>query len=152
MFFPSKKDWWMGIIIWFCSAVSIFLPIFSLDFGADRLADIGVATLISIILLFLVGTLLIWIWFKTGYWIKESILKVEFGPIKKEININEITSIRAARNPFTAPALSLDKIEINYARFQTIAVSPKNKKEFVRQLLMKNRHIKADNHFDDFME
>ncbi|WP_409991431.1 PH domain-containing protein [Paranoxybacillus vitaminiphilus] len=30
------------------------------------------------------------------------------------MNIKEINSVRTTKNPFTAPALSMDKIEMNY--------------------------------------
>ncbi|WP_338448393.1 PH domain-containing protein [Niallia oryzisoli] len=98
---------------------------------------------IKIIILFPIGFGFMWIWFKTGYTIENHFLKIEYGPIKKKIKIDEIHSIRETTNPFTAPALSMDKIEITYARFHTISISPKKKMEFARLLLKQNPYIKT---------
>ncbi len=68
-------------------------------------------------------------------------MTIHVGPFKKKIRIEEIQSIRETKNPFSSPALSADKLEINYARFETVAISPKNKTEFVRQLLKQNPAI-----------
>lgn len=104
---------------------------------------------LKIVFLFPIGICLIWIWFKTGYIIKDNQLKIQYGPFKKNIKIDEIHSIRKTKNPFTAPALSMDKIEINYSRHRTIAISPKNKTEFVHQLLKQSPHIKTECNFID---
>ncbi|WP_369412889.1 PH domain-containing protein [Oceanobacillus alkalisoli] len=47
---------------------------------------------------------LMWIWLKTGY------------TIKNNIRIDEVHSIRETKNPFTAPALSINRVEINYGK------------------------------------
>lgn len=104
---------------------------------------------IKIVILFPIGFCCMWIWFKTGYTIEDNFLKIQYGPFKREIKIDEIQSIRQTRNPFTAPALSMDKIEINYAKFNTIEISPKNKVELVNQLIKQNSNIKTDYNFID---
>jgi hypothetical protein len=152
MYFSSKKDLWITIIAWLFAFLFIVPPVFYPDLGVWMTPDFVDRRWIKMIFLFPIGFCLIWIWFKTGYIIADNILKIQYGPFKKIIKIDDIHSIRKTRNPFTDPALSMDKIEINYARFKTIAISPKNKHEFVRQLLKQNPNIKYDNYLEDSKE
>ncbi|KKB36047.1 PH domain-containing protein [Bacillus thermotolerans] len=133
MFFSSKRDIWLMFIFWLLIFLFIIPPLFIMD-----------ASWIGVLIPFSGAIVMLWIWFNTGYTIEESVIKINYGPIKKSIDIHEINSIRSARNPFIDPALSMDKIEINYAAFKTIAISPKNQEEFVHQLLRKNPHIRIE--------
>lgn len=139
----------MTIIVWLFAFLFIGPPVFFPDFGVWMTPEFLDKQWIKIIILFPIAFCLLWIWFKTGYTIENNFLKIQYGPFKKEIKIDEIHSIRETRNPFTDPALSMDKIEINYARFNTIAISPKNKIEFVSQLRKQSSNLKTDNNFKD---
>lgn len=152
MYFPSKKDLWMSIILWLFSSFFIILPVFFPNLGVWMTPEFLDKQWVKIVILSPIGFCLMWIWFKTGYTIKDNFLTIQYGPFKWKINIDEIHSIKEIRNPFTAPALSMDKVEINYAKFNTIAVSPKNKIEFVCQLRKQNSNIKTDNNCKDIKE
>lgn len=149
MFFSSKKDWWMTIIIWLCVILFIVPPLFSLEIGVWMTPESLGKQWIKFIILFPLGFCLMWIWFKTGYTIEDNVLKIQYGPFKKKIKIDDIHRMKETKNLFSAPALSMDKIEIKYARFETVSISPKNKMEFVRPLLKKNPMIKTDSHVDE---
>lgn len=88
--------------------------------------------------------LLLWIWFGTGYEIEKAVLKVRSGPFKSKIEIKEIKKIRKTKNPFTAPALSVDRLEILYSNYEVINISPKNEAAFVHHLLAVNPNIQVD--------
>lgn len=132
MIFTSKKDIWMGIIMW--GAIALFAWIFcqSIFVQFDILGIIFMSILIY---------LLCSIWFNTRYKIEKDILKVSYGPFRKSINIKEITSIRHTTNPFVAPALSMSRIEINYGKYNTISISPKDRTTFINELQTINAHI-----------
>ncbi|MBS4172848.1 PH domain-containing protein [Bacillus sp. FJAT-49736] len=149
MVFSSIKDLWLTITIWLFAIFFIVLPIFFPDLGVWMLPEFLAKQWVKIVTLFPFGFCLIWICLRTEYIIENHLLKIRYGPFKKDIRIAEIQSIKAIRNPFTAPALSMDRIEINYARFNTVAISPKNKTEFVRQLLKHNSDIKTYPNFED---
>jgi len=87
---------------------------------------------------------LIWIWFGTGYKIEDANIKVQFGPFKRTIGIKEIKKVSKVKNPFTAPSLSIDRLEILYGKYNVINISPKNEKEFIRLLVTENPHIQID--------
>ena len=144
MYFPSKKDWWMTIIIWLFAGIFIMLPVFFPDFGVWMTPEFLDKQWIKIMVLCPIGFVLMWIWFKTGYTIKGHSLIIQSGPIKKEILIDEIYLIRETKNPFTAAALSMDKIEIYYGKYDFITISPEDKTAFIRQLRKRNANIETD--------
>ena len=74
---------------------------------------------------------------KIKYVIDGQILKIWW--IKVEIK--SIKRIYKTRNPLSSPALSLDRIAIVYNKYDEVLISPKNKKEFVEELLKINPDI-----------
>ena len=144
MYFPSKKDWWMTIIIWLFAGLFMIPPVFFPDFGVWMTPEFLDKQWIKIMVLFPIGFVLIWIWFKTGYMIEGSTLIIQFGPFKKEIRIDEIYQTRETKNPFTAPALSMDKIEIYYGKYDFVSISPENKTVFICELKERNANIETD--------
>ncbi|OMP67853.1 PH domain-containing protein [Domibacillus epiphyticus] len=146
MVFPSKKSIWMSLVIWIIILTCILPSILSIEpIGVIMLPEILNNKVITTIILLIPAIYLLWIWFGTRYEIQQSILNVHFGPYKKIIDIGTISTIRQTKNPFIDPALSGDKIEINYNEFETINISPKDKEAFLRQILKINPHIKIDN-------
>jgi len=133
MEFSSKRDMWMGLIIW--ALIGVFVWIFyESTFIEFNLAGIIVMTI-------MVG-LLLSIWFWTHYKIEQGILKISYGPIKKNIAIEDIQSIRLTVNPFTAPALSMYRIEINYRTYKNISISPIDQERFIKELQKLNPKIR----------
>ncbi|WP_245998033.1 PH domain-containing protein [Aquisalibacillus elongatus] len=131
----------MTIIVWLFAFLFIVPPIFSPDFGVWMTPEFLDQHWIKIVFLCPIGFCLLWIWFKTGYTIQNNFIKIQYGPFKKEIKIDEIHSIRETKNPFTAPSLSMYRIEINYGKYNTIQISPKNIDEFIYELEKRNSNI-----------
>ncbi|WP_026673735.1 PH domain-containing protein [Alkalihalobacterium bogoriense] len=133
MYFPSKKDAWMTVLIWVYILAFVFPPIF--------VAEITIwGMLIPVICAIFLG----WIWFQTGYTIEAETLFIKCGPIKSLVKITDIEQIRLTKNPFTAPALSMEKIEIQYSPYRTVQISPINQQEFIEHLLKRNPTITFD--------
>lgn len=61
----------------------------------------------------------------------------------KVIDIASIRKIEATRTPISAPAPSLDRLEIFYGRFDSVIVSPKDKDAFIKRLLRENPDIEV---------
>ncbi len=135
MVFTSRKDLWMGIIIW-ALVVAFIWGFYQSVFV--QLDIIGI--IVMVVMSYLLGT----IWFNTRYKIENDTLNISYGPIKKSIDIQKITSIRNTTNPFVAPALSVHRIEINYGKYQTIQVSPQDRQAFVNELQKKNPSIQLN--------
>lgn len=145
MYYSSKKDLWMTIIIWLLALLFIVPPVLFPDFGVWMTPDFLSKQWIKIVILCPVGFCLLWIWFKTGYTIKNNFLQIQYGPFKKVIKIDEIQSIRETRNLFTAPSLSLNRIEVNYEKYNTVLISPKNIDGFINELEKRNPDIQIKN-------
>jgi hypothetical protein len=131
MYFQSKKDWWLGLIIW----AGIFVP-------PVMLIKEGIYDQLFIwapILLFVS-----WIWFGTGYTITEKVLKIKSGPIRLSIPLEQIKKIRKTKNPLSSPALSLDRLEIRYGKYKMALISPADKKGFVQAIKERNTEIEID--------
>ena len=144
MYFPSKKDWWMTIIIWLFAGIFIITPIFFPDMGVWMTPEFLDRQWIKILVLTPIGVVLMWIWLKTGYTIEARSLIVQYGPLKKIIMIDDIYRIRETKNPSAAPSLSMHKIEIYYGKYDFIAISPKDQPALVSQLRELNPNITTD--------
>ena len=101
-----------------------------------------------IISLLMIG-LLLWLWFGTGYKIEKGLIKIRFGPFRSTVKIEEIKRLNATKNPLSAPALSIDRIEILHGKYGIAIVSPKNVDDFIRILLTENQYIQVDNNLSN---
>ncbi|WP_110927973.1 PH domain-containing protein [Bacillus massiliglaciei] len=135
MVFTSRKDRWMGFVIW--SLITAFIWFFYQS-AFVQIDILGI--IITIIMIYLLGS----IWFITRYKIENDTLKILYGPIKSAIDIQEITFIRNTVNPFAAPSLSVHRIEIHYGKYKTIQISPDDIQAFINELQRKNPHIQLD--------
>lgn len=125
MVFPTKRDIWLGGIF---GAITVLLIWGIID--SILYIDWVTITLLPPVLLFI-----LLIWFRMYYKIKADTLIIIYGPFSKKIDVNQITSIRHSRSILSAPALSLDRLEINTNKFDTVLISPKDKELFMETLL-----------------
>ena len=133
MIYKSKKDILIGVVIW---GVALFLL-----YGIYQAVFIDVSIVGTVVMTALL-VLLVSFWFRTIYKIEEDILHIYYGPFRFQVVISEITSIRHAKNIFTGPSLSIERIEITYSNYNVIQISPKEKETLVKQLLQMNPNIK----------
>ncbi|GEL77204.1 PH domain-containing protein [Tenuibacillus multivorans] len=136
MFFQAKRDLLYFIAIWGTISIIILGSIFDTEPIVIKTAYYLIGFIIIVIL--------IWIWFGTGYKIKDKELKVHCGPFKWKINIQEISKVSKVKSIFTAPALSFDRLEIYYDRYNLIRISPENNSEFIDLLLKENPQIQIN--------
>jgi hypothetical protein len=74
----------------------------------------------------------------TNYTITAKSLSIRSGLFKWEIPLKEISTIEPTNDPLSSPALSLDRLRIEYAQGKSILISPINKAEFIRDLQAMN--------------
>lgn len=83
--------------------------------------------------------------FLTTYYIingNDLIVKCGFL-INMTIKIDSIKKIEETNNPLSSPAASLDRIEIDYNESDSVMISPKDKMDFINQLLTINEKIEV---------
>lgn len=82
---------------------------------------------------------------QTFYTIDGNVLKVKSGfLVNKSYEISRITEIRETHSPISAPAASLDRLEIILNNGQGVIISPKQKYEFLDELKKLNPKIKIE--------
>ena len=58
--------------------------------------------------------------------------------VYEKIDIGSIRKIAETRNPLSSPALSLDRLEVFYNKFDSIIISPKDNQAFINQMIALN--------------
>lgn len=96
-----------------------------------------VLSIISPITVFIAYTFL-----NTYYIIQDDNLIIKSGFIyHQKINIKTITKIESTKSIISAPATSLDRIEISFNKFDQVVISPKHKQEFIAHLVEINPEL-----------
>ncbi|MDP4944639.1 MAG: PH domain-containing protein, partial [Alishewanella sp.] len=109
---------WLGIVLVAAALAVLYGVIHSLNSGDN--ADI-VASLFAL----LVSTgLPIWLINSTRYTLTEQQLLVQSGPFQWQIPIVQISNITPTINPLSSPALSLDRLRIDYGQGRSLMISP----------------------------
>ena len=129
--YPSKIGLWIILLVLLIFGVGIAYSIGQEDWinGAIQTGILFVVILIfkSISYEINEGTLLV----KSFFW------------FKKEIPIDTITGIQETYNPISAPAASLDRLEVLYGKYNSIVISPKDKGAFIEHLRKLNPKIQV---------
>ena len=121
MYYPPKKDLWVGIVSWGCMLFFTWAVI--KDWPSHVLLIPGLACLA-------------WIWFGTGYNITENSLKVKCDPYEKKIPFSKIRKVKRSKYKWFSAALSLDLLQIKYD-YGVISVSPLDSFSFIYELKQK---------------
>jgi len=122
--FRSKIDVWLG-------GVHLLGILVSGAVAIGLLFQEGLASL-AIVPLMTTG-LLLWLLSDTWYGITDTDLIVHCGPFRTSVPISSIRAVRPTRTVCSAPALSLDRLELTYAG-GTLVISPADKAGFIRAL------------------
>lgn len=81
----------------------------------------------------------------TRYTLNGSTLRIRCGLFfDRTIDIPKITSVKTIHNAMSAPAASLDRMEIRYAAHETVLISPVDKTAFLTDLKRINPKIDVD--------
>jgi hypothetical protein len=121
--FPSKVDRWLRAVAW----ASVLVPVGALIMVAAR-GERGALWLMPVILI--PGAFPLWLLSSTDYTFTDTDLHIRSGPFRWRVPIAGVRAVTATRNPLSSPALSLDRLRIEYGHSQTIMVSPADKVGF----------------------
>ena len=130
--YRSKVDTWLGVIL-----VTVPIPLAFIIWKLFHESVHGkwfVALPVFFIGICLPVSLLAY----TSYTITEKSLSIRSSLFKWEIALKEISAIEPTNDPLSSPALSLDRLRIEYGQGKSIMISPLNKAEFIRDLQAMN--------------
>ena len=124
----SRIDGWLaGILL-----SSIALLVAGLWEAHAQDGPLPVALALPILLLG--AGLPLWILAGTHYTFVGEELIVRSGPFRWRIPLREIRSVTPTRDMLASPALSLDRLRIDYGAGRAVMVSPADKDAFLREL------------------
>lgn len=126
--YRSKVDTWLLAVLVSAMALCIYASVTALRSGSP-------ATWWIVLITVGVGVgLPLWLLVATRYTLDSKLLLVQSGPFKWRVPVAEITNITPTKNPLSSPALSLDRLRIDYGRCNTVMISPRDKEQFLRDL------------------
>ena len=82
-----------------------------------------------------------WMFTTTAYVISGPDLRLKSGPVRMTVPIAAITRISRGSIVGAAVALSLSRIEIQYGRFQSVLISPKDPRAFIQAILTRAPNV-----------
>src|ERR1700755_474196 len=131
MTYPSKVDSWLGFVLGLVPAGLLFEAIFLRSLVAAVIAA-------SVLVVYALVV------FPTNYELAPDALKIRSGLIRTSIPYQEIRRVRASNSWLSAPALSLDRLEITYGGSRTTLVSPRDREAFLRDLSARAPGLKCE--------
>ncbi len=127
--FVSKRDLWLSAVLW---VVILVLAFTAWDAQRASLAS-GEQLLVTTISI-AAAALIAWMWFGTCYEVGGGRLFIRAGPFRWQIDLDEITSVTRTRAAWSSPALSLDRLRIDYGNGKWVMVSPERPDAFIAAL------------------
>jgi hypothetical protein len=120
--FKSKIDLWLLLFLGIVFGAMVIKTAYDGNWG------------VSIFMLFIIA-FIVHMFLTTFYIIENSKLIIKCGSfIDIAIEIEKIKRISETNNVMSSPALSLDRLEIHYDKFDTVMISPKEKTKFIKAI------------------
>ena len=131
--YASKKDWWLMVII---AASGLAL----VGAAAYQVSTSGLthpaSWILLLSLLFYLAVVFIFA-YPVSYELRPPDLLIRAGLTRSRITLSSITAVSPTRDPTSAPALSLDRLRIDYLKKGKLTfalVSPQDKAAFLTNL------------------
>ena len=131
--FTSKIDFWLAFLILGSSLLLVLVPVWEWMYNNSSIKRIIFISLFTIP----TALLLLVLFFNIKYTLTADTLLVKNGFSTQSISLEDITHITPTSSTLSAPALSLDRIEIRYEG-GSIVISPKDKDRFYHAIQASN--------------
>lgn len=133
--FRSKINWVIAGIIVGGIVVSVWAA-FSL------LAEPGVGARLILVMLVGIGVLMpLWLLLGTRYLVSNDELRIVSGPFRWIIPVSDIHGLAKTFDLVSSPALSLDRLRIDYGDGKSVLISPADESAFVQLLSEHNPRL-----------
>ena len=132
--FTSKIDFWIGFMLLGGSFIMIAIPFWQ----CKKSENGSLAKSVFLAFIFLPFTaLMLMPFFGTKYTLSDGQLLINNGFSTQRIELTDIAYIIPTRNMISAPALSLDRLEVDYKN-KKVLISPKDKRLFYQEIKARN--------------
>lgn len=133
--YRSKVDIWLFVVLAFAALAALYSA--AQTMAAGTTGSILVALLVAV-----VGVgLPLWLLFSTRYTLEATYLLAQSGPFKWVVPLADIKSITPSNNPLSSPALSLDRLRIDYGKGRMLLISPRDKEQFLQDVEAARRAV-----------
>jgi membrane protein YdbS with pleckstrin-like domain len=126
--FPSKVDVWLFLVL-VAAAGAVLVAAGS----AFRQAS-GIALVVPVLVIGIGAVLPLWILASTRYVIRDATLHVQSGPFAWRIPVSSITGITPTNSPLASPALSLERLRVEYGAGRVVLLSPADRQAFIHAI------------------
>lgn len=127
--FKSKMDRWIFAVLGLTIALVIVTITGVIAAQEDPIVTTTVVLMFLGLIAFLASILV-----ATHYTVDRGELRIVSGPFRWRVPVTNIDCVRATRSPFSSPALSLDRLRIEYNGARSIMVSPADRRGFLRAI------------------
>jgi len=131
--YRTKVDWWIGLLLCVPPVVTVWACAALVREGkmSDLPWSVGAGLFVCGIYFGLV--------FPLKYGLDETNLLVRFGLVRQRIPLVDISEVRPTHNPLSSPALSLDRLHVQYGPgfFKAVMISPADRNRFLDELAQK---------------
>jgi hypothetical protein len=76
----------------------------------------------------------VWVLLSTRYALSPQTLSVRSGPFSWNISLASITAVAPSSSNLSSPALSMDRLRIDYGGGKSLLISPRDQAKFLREL------------------
>ncbi|MFO0906348.1 MAG: PH domain-containing protein [Pirellulales bacterium] len=128
--YSSKVDWWLAPLLCLPPLSSVIVIAASAYNGRWDAFGIG------IVVAFFVAALYIGLLFPIRYGLASDRLTVRFGLCRQHIDFAKIQEVAPTNNPLSSPALSLDRLRIQFGpgMLDAVMISPAQRDQFLDEL------------------
>jgi hypothetical protein len=128
MVYRSKVDWWLAVILIAVPFVPVCLAVYLRE---------PALYVIPLVVIALYGAVALPLSYETG----SERLILRHGLRRTGIPYSEIHAVRSTRSAVSSPALSLDRVEIEYGQAERVLISPMKKQDFLSEMRTRVPHV-----------
>jgi membrane protein YdbS with pleckstrin-like domain len=133
--FPSRIDTWLVGVIVVAALGAVAACAVLLTASVPRGWMVATSLLLTTV------GLPVWLLTTTRYQFQGEELLIRSGPFKWSVPIRQVKTVSDTRNPMSSPALSLDRLLIEYGQGKSIMVSPQDRQGFLAELNSRRRAV-----------
>jgi hypothetical protein len=128
--YPSKIDWWLAPLLCLPPAGVILVCVISAVTGEMS------AMLVGLVAAVVIAGVYLGLVFPMRYGMDDTHLIVRFGLCRQRVPLADIREVHPTHNPLSSPALSLDRLRVQYGPgfFKAVMISPANRNAFLNEL------------------
>lgn len=129
--YKSKVDAWLAAVA--IGPGVLVVPVMVLATRVDGRVD-ATSVMVAAVVLVTAIAIPLWVFATTRYEVTRDSLVVRCGPVRSRIPLAAIRSIKPSRSMASAPALSLDRLELELDTGRKVLISPDDRSAFLSAL------------------